>query len=88
VLDNCAVHHQEEVALSQLLAAAGVVLVFLPPYSPHLNPIELYFNTLRYTLRTRYPTSEKWQCYNSIVDASADVSSRQHMMGYYAHCGY
>jgi hypothetical protein len=41
VLDNYSVHHSRAVkdALPGL-AAAGIELVYLPPYSPELNPIE------------------------------------------------
>ena len=38
VLDN-ATFHKSSLTL-QLIEAAGCKLLFLPPYSPHLNPIE------------------------------------------------
>ena len=41
VMDNLACHKRADVRAA--IAAAGATLVFLPPYSPDLNPIELAF---------------------------------------------
>jgi len=42
VLDNCRIHHNE--ALTDLVRAAGCLLLYLPAYSPDLNPIEESFS--------------------------------------------
>jgi len=39
VLDNVGAHKPERI--KQLIEAAGARLLFLPPYSPDLNPIEV-----------------------------------------------
>ena len=49
VLDNASIHvsrrvHEERPAL----AAAGIEVFYLPPYSPRLNPIESYFGVLKH----------------------------------------
>ena len=41
VMDNCSIHHADSV--KELFRQVGVLLIFLPPYSPDLNPIELAF---------------------------------------------
>jgi len=53
VIDNCAVHAGEDSsnALFSLLEVAGVKLVFLPTYSPELNPCELVFAEVKNYLR-------------------------------------
>jgi transposase len=38
ILDNAAIHKSEETRM--IIEKAGCYLVFLPPYSPDLNPIE------------------------------------------------
>ena len=35
-----------------MIAAAGAELVFLPPYSPDLNPIEMVWSKVKSVLRT------------------------------------
>ena len=42
VLDNCRIHHNE--ALVELIHAAGCLILYLPAYSPDLNPIEESFS--------------------------------------------
>ena len=49
VMDNARVHHGGRVA--QLCAAAEVLLLYLPPYSPDLNPIEKVFSVLKSQLK-------------------------------------
>jgi transposase len=49
VLDNLSSHKNEDVKAA--VKAAGAELLFLPPYSPDLNPIELVFSKLKTLLR-------------------------------------
>ncbi|HEY8600679.1 MAG TPA: IS630 family transposase [Thermomicrobiales bacterium] len=49
VLDNLAVH--KNAAARRLIEARGCRLLFLPPYSPDYNPIELAFAKLKAALR-------------------------------------
>ena len=49
VLDNLAAHKVEGVR--QAIAAAGASILYLPPYSPDLNPIEQLFAKLKALLR-------------------------------------
>ena len=47
-LDNCSAHHYEGgYALAEWLENLGVEVIYLPTYSPELNPIELAFNKLK-----------------------------------------
>ncbi len=45
VLDNASFHKSPETA--QIIRETGAHLLFLPPYSPHLMPIEHTFGTLK-----------------------------------------
>ena len=49
VMDNCSIHHTNRV--QQLLDNAGIILIYLPPYSPDLNPIELAFGFVKSYLK-------------------------------------
>jgi len=49
VLDNLAAH--KVAGVRQALAAAGASLLYLPPYSPDLNPIEQLFAKFKALLR-------------------------------------
>ena len=52
VVDNLAAHHGEaEIALRGFLENRGVELLFLPVYSPDLNPVDDVFSKLKYLLQ-------------------------------------
>lgn len=50
ILDNCSVHHVNEV--HQALDDCGVITHYLPPYSPDYNPIELAFSKVKYIIKS------------------------------------
>lgn len=84
VLDNLAVH--KSATAQQLIAAAGCRLVFLPTYSPDLNPIELAFSKLKQLLRASAPRTldDVWMAtarhYRAITAADARA--------FFRHAGY
>ena len=45
VMDNAAFHKSQRTA--ELIAQTGAILLFLPPYSPDIMPIEKTFGTLK-----------------------------------------
>jgi len=49
VIDNAAIHKNEEIQM--LIEKSEATLIFLPPYHPELNPIELAWNKIKYFLR-------------------------------------
>jgi len=49
VMDNAPIHKSEQ--LAQMCRERGVILEFLPPYSPDLNPIEEAFSAIKQYLR-------------------------------------
>src|SRR3546814_16613239 len=49
ILDNLSSHKGDEAAA--LIAERGATLLFLPPYSPDLNPIAMAFAKLKHLLR-------------------------------------
>ena len=49
ILDNCSVHHTADV--KQAFNDAGILVIYLPPYSPDLNPIEETFSYVKYYLK-------------------------------------
>ncbi len=52
IMDNAAFHKSEQT--KQIIENTGAELLFLPPYSPDLNPIENSFGTIKKN-RQNYP---------------------------------
>jgi transposase len=84
VMDNLSSHKRARTR--QLIEAAGAELVFLPPYSPDLNPIEMVFSKIKQRLRTLACRTREvlWQSMQSVLDTitPADASNC------FRHCGY
>ena len=68
VLDNLGSHKGQ--AVRAALRAAGAHLLFLPPYSPDLNPIEQVFAKLKHLLRQAAERTVKgvWSRIGTILD--------------------
>ena len=52
IMDNALFHHSERV--KDMCSNAGVKLVYLPPYSPDLNPIEEFFSEPKRPLKESF----------------------------------
>jgi transposase len=66
ILDNVGFHKSERA--EELVKARGAWLLFLPPYSPDLNPIEMAFSKLKTLLRKRAARS-----FDTIAQALGDI---------------
>ena len=84
VMDNLSSHHVEGVRAR--IEATGAGLWYLPPDSPDLNPIELWFAKLKAILRTarRRTVEDLW----ATVAASLPLFSATECANYFRHCGY
>ena len=49
VMDNCAIHHVEQI--TSMIQDVGALVHYLPPYSPDLNPIESVFSKVKLELQ-------------------------------------
>jgi len=84
VLDNLAVHHRA--AARRLVEARGCRLLFLPPYSPDYNPIELAFATLKARLR-RAAARTRDDLDRATAAALAAITPTE-AANWFRHCGY
>jgi transposase len=84
VIDNLSAHKVDGVR--RLIEAVGARLLYLPPYSPDFNPIELAFAKLKALLRKAAERSREalWDRIGQILEAF----SPQECANYLAHAGY
>jgi len=66
ILDNLGSHKSE--AATECLKARGAWFLFLPPYSPDLNPIEMAFSKLKAHMR-----AAKARTYGALLKAIGDI---------------
>ena len=84
VMDNLSAH--KVAGVREAIESVGATLVYLPPYSPDLNPIELVFSKLKWLVRSESPrTLERlW----SFLGQALDHFSTDECLRYFQHCGY
>jgi transposase len=84
ILDNLSSHKGDEVR--RMIEARGAQRIFLPPYSPDLNPIELAFSKLKALLRKAAERSidDLWWRIGEILDHVTPEECRN----YLRHAGY
>jgi transposase len=84
VMDNLSSH--KRVRTRELIEAAGASVLFLPPYSPDLNPIEMIFAKVKQLLRSLAcrTVDALWQAMQSVLDqiTASDAANC------FRHCGY
>ena len=68
VMDNATFHKSEKT--KQLIENAGCTLLFLPPYSPDLNPIEIFWDNFKAKIRSIIHNFETLQ---QAVDAAFNM---------------
>ena len=68
ILDNLSSHKHP--AVRQAIRRAGAKLLFLPPYSPDLNPIEQVFAKLKHLLRAAAERTKEatWKRIGTLLD--------------------
>jgi hypothetical protein len=52
IMDNATQHHSDRVC--ELIENTGARIIYLPPYSPDLNPIELMFGNYKMALKRHH----------------------------------
>jgi transposase len=84
VLDNLSSH--KIAGVSAAIAAAGAVLLYLPPYSPDFNPIEQVFAKLKARLRTiaARTVGALWKAIGQLLA----TFSPSECANYFANAGY
>ena len=84
IMDNLSAHKVEGVR--QQIEAAGARLLYLPPYSPDLNPIEPAWSKLKQLLRAaKARTSEALE--TAVAEGLAAISPAN-AVAWFSHCGY
>lgn len=84
VMDNLSSHKGERTP--RLIREAKAELVYLPPYSPDLNPIELTFSKIKQALRSLSLRTVEllWNTMQAVLDRITLSDAK----GCFRHCGY
>lgn len=86
VMDNASIHHARFGRIATLIRNAGARIIFLSPYSPHLNPIEDAFHQFKSYLRRN--AIEARTDHSAVRERALLNVTHANMLGYFAHAGY
>ena len=86
VMDNASIHHLERVY--DIITGIGARLVFLPPYSPDLMPLEDVFSKVKATLKASDNVYLSTQTPSLIVKVAFSTVTQEDCLGYIRHAGY
>jgi transposase len=84
VMDNLSAHKGGKV--KEIIEGRGCELLYLPPYSPDLNPIEQVFSKVKWLLRKAEARTRE-----SLIEAmglALSAVSTRDVQGFFGHCGY
>lgn len=88
-MDNASFHYFERVV--QMCSDAGVKLIYLPPYSPDLNPIEEFFAELKGSIRRHWKKykQDPVQGFDTFLEWCAGMvgAREQSARGHFRHAG-
>ena len=84
IMDNLPAHKRDTVRTT--IEAAGASLLYLPPYSPDLNPIEMAFSKLKALLRkaSERTIDDLWKRIGKLIDTFQPTECAN----FFSHAGY
>jgi transposase len=84
IMDNLSAHKGERIR--ELIEGRGCELLYLPSYSPDLNPIEEAFSKIKNLLRKAEARSR--EALLEAIGTAISAISAQDARGFFEHCGY
>ena len=84
IMDNLSAHKVE--GIRELLEGCGARLIYLPPYSPDLNPIEKAWGKFKQFLRSAKARTQ--QALDLAITEALKTISSENAVAWFRHCGY
>lgn len=84
VMDNVQSH--KVAAIERMIQSVGASVLYLSPYSPDFNPIELWWSQLKSFLRQFSPTTTKMV--DILIATALDLINPKHLKNWFANCCY
>lgn len=86
VMDNASIHHSQTIL--HLVSSVGALLLYLPAYSPDLNPIEEAFSSVKAYLKAHEEILYDESSIELVMQAAFHNISQDDCKGWFSDCGY
>ena len=86
VLDNCPIHHVQDI--TDLIHSVGALVIFYPPYFPDLMPIEQCFNKVKLFLKQHEAILQATEDIKMVIRATFASITSEDCIAWSINCGY
>lgn len=87
ILDNASIHHVDNV-IKLIEDQAGARILFLPPYSPDLNPLEEAFTQAKSIMKSNCGLFNNCRFPRVLLSTTFSMITSEDCKSYMAHSGY
>lgn len=84
VMDNLGAHKVS--GIREAIEGCGAKLIYLPPYSPDLSPIEACWSKIKQALRTAGARTRRKL--ERAIKRALETVTESDALAWFAHCGY
>lgn len=84
IMNNVSFHKVK--SIRSLVESVGAELIYLPPYSPDLSPIENMWSKIKSIIKKYAPRTES-EFKKTMTKAFKSITSKD-LSGWFKHCGY
>lgn len=86
-MDNASIHHVESV-IDIIENQAQAKVIFLPPYSPDLNPVEIVFSHVKCIVKENDALLQAYSAPRVLLSMAFAMITNENCYSFVAHCGY
>jgi transposase len=86
IMDNASIHKDRRIL--EACNKAGILLKFLPPYSPDFNPIKATFKDLKAWIKLNYKRVKEFEVFSKFLEFTVQQVCRRDIRCHYQHSGY
>lgn len=87
ILDNASIHHVQEVQ-DLVESQAGSKLIYLPPYSPDLNPVEGVFSQIKSIMKNNDNLFQVCTAPRALIAMAFGMVTTRDCIGHISNSGY
>ena len=86
ILDNASIHKSAK--LRSICEERGVLLKFLPPYSPDFNPIENTFKDLKAWIKRNFKLAADFEDFGNFLEFAVSQCKGENARQHFQEAGY
>ena len=86
IMDNVFIHHVDSAL--RVIRSAGAKVIFLPPHSPDLNPLEPVFGKVKTLLKENDAAFQASSSPKTLLTMAFEMITQEDCVSYARHCGY